>query len=136
MKTATVQRTVSAIVALAALAVVGGWWYWHVPSTYFPAQELDRSAVELAPVPIPFPSDPPGVHYYGKLRLDLFIDESGSVDRVELVDGNVPPAYWQPAAQAWRAARFFPAVRHGRNVKSRKRVELEIAPPVGGLKPE
>jgi hypothetical protein len=136
MKPRTLQRIVFAALAVAALAAVGGWWYWHVPSRYFPAAELDRSALERAPVAIPLPRDPAGVHFFGKLRLDLYIDEKGDVDRVEVLDGDVPPAYWQPAAEAWRRVKFFPAVRRGREVKSLKRVELEFAPPLRSLKPE
>lgn|GEM_PF-2285887 len=94
------------------------------PARYYRADELDWLAVPLAPIvfdhlrllargPI------------GTLRLSVYINEGGGVDKVELEEENAAPAALAEAVRReFLNARFAPALRQGRAVKSLKRIEV------------
>jgi len=117
--------------AAAGLAAVG--WMHRVPARYFPANEVDRKAFPLRRIDLDFPETREGVDYFGTLRLDVLINERGGVDRVEVIEATVPPAFRDMAVRAFATARFEPAVKDGRKVKSVKRVEVRFAPPARQL---
>ena len=58
----------------------------------------------------------------GTVMLMLYINEFGSVDRVEVVRSSGFPALDRAAAAAEKRSRFRPAVAGGRPVKSKARV--------------
>lgn len=58
----------------------------------------------------------------GTVMLTLYINEFGSVDRVEVVRSSGFPAFDRAAAAAEKRSRFRPAVAGGRPVKSKARV--------------
>jgi TonB family protein len=97
-----------------------------VPSRYFPANELDHVAAPLRAVDLSFPEKGPEI--YGKLRMNVFIDHRGVVDRVEVLESTVPPSFRNYAVDTFTATRFEPAQRGGRAVKSVKKVEVVFAP--------
>jgi len=123
------------LVAAAALFVgllAAYAWLW-TPWRYFPADRLSRVAYPRRDVGLQFPPGREGVDYYGTLRLDLYIDERGHVDRVQVEESSVPESFRASAVAAFAGTPFDPAVRYGRPVKSVKRVEVKFAPPIQGL---
>jgi hypothetical protein len=119
------------LLAAAVLAALG--WMRRVPERYFPAREVDRPAYPLRRVELPYPQGREGVDYYGTVRFDLLIDERGVVERVDVLEANVPTAYLDGSAQAFLETRFEPALKDGRKVRSVKRIEVRFAPPIRGL---
>ncbi|HXS51867.1 MAG TPA: TonB family protein [Usitatibacter sp.] len=128
-------RTAHFVAALALAAIAAGaiGWIDRVPARYFPENEVDRKAYPLRRIDLPYPDDRQGVDYYGTLRMELRINERGDVDRVQVLGSTLPPRYRDACVKAFATARFEPALREGRKVKSVKRVEVRFAPPVRGL---
>ena len=97
---------------------------------YFAAAELDvrpRPTVQIDPAyPRVAPTDG------GYLVLELLIDETGSVDRVNVAVAEPEGFFEQTAIDAFAAARFTPGRRNGVAVKSRTWVELRFHPLVPG----
>jgi hypothetical protein len=91
---------------------------------YFTARELDRLAVSFTP--LSFDRMRFGVEKLAEkpLRLRVFISASGGVDEVRFEDELRATAFEDEVRREFLAARFFPAVRHGRAVKSQKLVEI------------
>ena len=54
----------------------------------------------------------------------MFINEGGTVDEVRLEDRPGLPVFEDEVRREFLGARFVPAVRHGRAVKSQKLVEI------------
>ena len=69
-----------------------------------------------------YPADALRRKQTGTVQLMLYIDESGKVDRVEVVGSSGFPALDAAAASAEKKSRFRPVVRDGVPVKSRARV--------------
>lgn len=107
-------------------------WLW-TPWRYFPANELARVAYPMHDVGLQYPPGREGVDYFGTLRLDLYIDERGHVDRVDVAESTVPESFRASAVAAFAATPFDPAVRYGRPVRSLKKVEVKFAAPIMGL---
>lgn len=126
----------AAIAALLAAAAAAWWLY--VPSTYFAANEVDHVAAPLRGIELDFPETKLGADLYGTLRMNVFIDHHGVVDRIDVLESTVPPSYREYAIAVFRATRFEPAKRGGRAVRSVKKVEVVFkpAPRAGRLTPE
>jgi hypothetical protein len=91
---------------------------------YFTAKELDVLASPFTPMSfdrLRFGMDKAAEK---PLRLRVFISEAGVVDEVRFEDHAGAPAFEDEVRREFQAARFFPAVRHGRAVKSQKLVEI------------
>lgn len=97
---------------------------------YFAAAELDvrpRPTVQIDPAyPRVAPADG------GYLVLELLIDETGSVDRVNVAVAEPEGFFEQTAIDAFAAALFTPGRRNGVAVKSRTWIELRFHPLVPG----
>lgn len=89
---------------------------------YFAAAELDVQARPLQPIGLVLPPDAPA----GKTRLmlRLYINEQGGVDAVEVEQADPFGVLEREARRAFQDARFVPGQRHGRVVKSYKRIEV------------
>lgn len=122
-----------AVAVLAAVAAAGLWMHWRTPSRYFTASEVDHVATPLGDIGLAFPPSRGGIDYYGTLRLELYIDEQGRVDRVDVLESTVPASFRDEAVQRFAATRFEPATRKGRAVKSVKKVEVRFDSPLRGL---
>jgi hypothetical protein len=127
-------------IALGIAAVLGvGLAFLAYESTrYFRASELDMKPYPMRRIDIDFPPSTDGIEYFGKLRLDVYIDSQGGVDRVEVVDSKIPARLRDIAVKAFLQARWEPARKWGFRVKSVKVVEIEVAAPGGvdrALKP-
>jgi hypothetical protein len=91
---------------------------------YFTAKELDILAVPFTPMSfdrLGFALDKMSER---RLRLRVFINEAGTVDEVRLEGRTGVPAFEDEVRREFMGARFVPAVRHGRAVKSQKLVEI------------
>lgn len=118
------------VLALAFAAACAWLWApWH----YFTAAQVDRVAAPLRDVGLEFPPGRAGIDYFGTLRMNVYIDAKGHVDRVEVLDATVPASFRDSAVRAFERARFEPALRWGRAVKSVKKVEVRFDAPVRSL---
>jgi TonB family protein len=121
----------AATVAALAAAAAGAAW-WRENTRWFTAAEIDAPAQPAGFITPNFPQGPRGTGYLGRLRIDVYIDAAGKVSRVEVVESTLPPVFAERAVEAFAAARFEPARRFGRAVRSVKRLELDIEPPAPG----
>ena len=98
--------------------------------TFYPAAQLDRFPQELSRLKPAYPerADAAGV-VSGEVTLLLLIDESGAVNDASVVEAK-PEGYFEESALAWalERARFTPAQRNGRSVKSRVLVKVSYSP--------
>ena len=124
----TLIRIVVAIVmtALVAAAAIG-----TASMHYFDAKGLDPRPYPLHAVELQAPKDKNGVEYYGKLRLDIYIDADGVVDHVDAHESLVPQALRDEALRVFSQARWEPGRLWGIRVKSVKRVEVDLEAPPG-----
>lgn len=92
-------------------------------------QYLPRHMLTVPPRPestviIPYPPEVPGAgHHTG--RLALYIDEYGTVRRVEPLDQALQPAMLNAARSAFMASTFYPGELNG--APARSRIELEVS---------
>jgi hypothetical protein len=100
---------------------------------YFHASELDRRPYPLRRIDLDFPAVPGGIEYYGKLRMNVYIDSQGGVDRVEVVDSKIPARLRDIAVNAFSQVRWEPARKWGFRVKTVKAVEIDVEAPGGAL---
>ncbi len=92
-----------------------------VDPVYYAARELD-----LYPTPIEPLRALPTSQTRGWVRVLALVDETGTVTQAEIFDSDPPGAFDQAAVDAVSAARFSPARREGRAVRSRVLIELGI----------
>jgi len=107
----------------------------HLPATELPllvdpawyeAKDLDLYPRPLAPVQPEYPASAPAI--LGEVTLLLQIDEFGAVHQLSVVTAEPAGYFEEPALQAFQAARFAPAQREGRPVRSRIVVKVRFAP--------
>lgn len=93
------------------------------PDVYHARRELSRAPKPLGPIDITFP---PGVPTPGRHSavLAIYIDEAGTVRKVQPVDAPLPDAFEEAARNAFLAARFRAGEREGRVVKSFIHIEV------------
>lgn len=83
-----------------------------------PTREIDLEPPELR-----------GIPGQGKLILVLWINEAGTVDRVEIETSQVVSAMESILAERFHQTTFAPARLDGNPVKSRMKVEVIVRPP-------
>ncbi len=103
-------------VALAALDAL------QPPRYYLPA-ELDVRALPLSDIVPPDPGLPPGI--MGYVKLQVLVNEFGTVDAVNVIDAKPQGAFELSAVAAFRLARFSPGSLEGRAVKSQFVVQVD-----------
>jgi len=100
-------------------------------SPYYVSTELDvRPGIKRRVQP-GYPARAARENVSGKAIVGLYIDANGAVERVE-VERAAPPGYGfeDSAAAAFRAARFSPAMKGGKRVRAKMRIEVSFdAPP-------
>lgn len=96
--------------------------------TYYPAKQLDVHPAALQAIRPVYPDAPAQKDVEGHVILLLLIDESGAVREASVVESTPEGAFDESALTAFRHARFSPAQRNGRIVKSRVliRVSYEL----------
>jgi TonB family protein len=67
----------------------------------------------------------------GKAVLTLWINEHGTIDRVERVSSSLDDLFESAVLSQFQSMRFQPAERSGVPVKSLMKIEIELLPPSG-----
>lgn len=97
-------------------------------SAYYSARELDVFPIPREPLKFPYPRRAARDQIGGKVTVTLLVDETGAVNQV-VVDRAEPAGYFEESIRAvLGAARFSPARRNGRVVKSRIRIDVDYDP--------
>ncbi|MBU0592919.1 MAG: TonB family protein [Gammaproteobacteria bacterium] len=92
--------------------------------TYYPALEVDVHPTALQIIRPTYPDEAASSNVTGSVVLVLLLDESGKVQELSVEDANPSGMFEQSALDAFRNARFSPAQRNGRVVKSRMRIKV------------
>jgi protein TonB len=97
--------------------------------TYYPAKQVDMHPVALNLIKPAYPDKGVELGVEGKVVLLLLIDEIGVVKEVSVVEADPEEIFDESALAAFREARFAPAQKNGRAVKSRVliRVSYELS---------
>jgi protein TonB len=96
--------------------------------TWYRAQDLDLYPRALGPVAPAYPMQAQQEGIGGEVTLVLKVDEHGAVQDVAVVQA-VPEGYFEAAAiSAFQTARFMPAERDGRGVRSEVVVRVSFDP--------
>jgi TonB family protein len=117
-----------AIAIALALALLAGAY-----TRYFAASWLSVKPYPLRRVDLELPQAKNGIEYYGTVRLEVYINADGGVDRVDAAASTVPAEFRDDAVKAFSQARWEPGRIWGIRVKSVKRVEIDFEPPVRSL---
>lgn len=96
--------------------------------TYYPAKQVDVHPVALNLIKPVYPEKGVELGVDGKVVLLLLIDETGVVKEASVVEADPEGVFEESALAAFRNARFAPAQKNGRVVKSRVliRVSYEL----------
>ena len=97
-----------------------------VDPAWYEAKDLDLYPRPLAPVQPAYPASAPAI--LGEVTLLLQIDEFGAVQQLSVVTAEPVGYFEEPALLAFQTARFEPAQREGRPVRSRIVVKVRFAP--------
>lgn len=87
--------------------------------TYYPAKQVDVHPTALHPIKPDYPNKAAEQGVEGSAVLLLLIDEAGRVKEATVAEANPEGYFEESALAAFRPARFAPAQRQGRAVKSR-----------------
>jgi TonB family protein len=94
--------------------------------TYYPASELDVFPAPITPLKFEVPQQATRDNVRGKALVMLLLDESGAVRDIAVVSSE-PPGYFEEAAIAGFAeARFTPARKDDRPVRSRVLIAVDF----------
>ena len=92
---------------------------------YYSARELDVYPMPLQRIEVQAP--PQADRYDGRVQVLALIDETGRVTDAKVFDAEPAHTFDATAVDAIRGARFAPARKEGRQVRSRVLIELEFA---------
>ncbi len=95
---------------------------------YYSSLEVDVRAEPLNEVDLVYPRLAYQKRTKGKVTLRIFINERGGIDRVTVLESEPRGVFEEAALTATRALQFSPATRSGRNVKSRKDIQVDFDP--------
>jgi periplasmic protein TonB len=92
--------------------------------TYYGTRQLDVFPRLLAPLDLGYRGKAADDGVAGRVRLLVMIDEVGMVRDVSVVEAEPASYFEDEASRALMAARFAPAYRNGRAVRSRMQIEV------------
>lgn len=87
-----------------------------IDTTWYLARQVDKSARAVDVVP-EYPDQARRRNQEGTLKLMVKIDDLGRVRDVEVVEADLPGVFDEAALEAFRNARFQPAMKDGRPVR-------------------
>jgi protein TonB len=87
--------------------------------TWYPAKQVDVHPIALAQIKPDYPEQAAARGVEGSVVLLLLIDQAGAVKEASVVEANPEGVFDDSAQAAFRDARFAPAQKNGRAVKSR-----------------
>lgn len=95
----------------------------HTEAHYFPVRDLSLRPSVIRDVS-------PALRFVGvpaqTVILRLFINEQGSIDRVDTEQSFLPEAMEESLREAFAAVKFQPGIREGAPVKSQMRIEVRL----------
>jgi TonB family protein len=94
---------------------------------YHPASELTERPQPLAAI---VPSFPDGAPPTGRVKLNLYINERGAVDAVDITEAEPAGEFEQATVQAFSEARFRPGYKDGIPVRSQLALEVRFGEPL------
>lgn len=97
---------------------------------YLPRGELTVPPRLVGSLDVPFPDDITGVVSL-QVRLTLFIDERGTVQRIRVDTPGVHPSFERSIRESFGAAKFTPGELERVAVRSQLRLEVEFHAPGG-----
>lgn len=92
--------------------------------TFYPALEVDVHPTALSAVQPAYPDRAAKANVAGSVILVLLLDEGGAVKEVSVEEATPPGYFEESAVAAFRHARFTPAQRGGKLVKSKMRIKV------------
>jgi TonB family protein len=95
---------------------------------YFSADDVDARAQPTNDVLLFYPLNAYKRKISGTVKMTLLINERGSLDKVIVVDATPPGIFEEAALEAVGKLQFTPALRGGRQVKSRKTIDVVFDP--------
>lgn len=93
--------------------------------TYYAVRQLDVYPALASPVELVYPAAAAASNVKGRVLLLLLIDASGTVDDASVVEAEPAGYFEHEARRTLRSARFKPALKDGRAVKSRILVNVD-----------
>jgi len=96
--------------------------------TWYPAKQLDLYPQLLSPARPRYPDAAARENLAGAVTLLVMVDENGFVRDAEVAQADPPGYFEEEALAAFREARFAPAAREGRPVRSRILVRVTFSP--------
>ena len=101
----------------------------HLPmDIYYASGEVDKRAEPMNEVDLVYPLGAYQQRIRGTVRLDIFVNEQGGIDKVAVIDSKPPGVFEEAALQAVAALKFSPAIKNGVPVKNRKAIEVTFDP--------
>lgn len=88
-----------------------------IDPTWYRAREVDTTAKPIGSITPVYPDEARRRNKDGTLKLMLKIDDLGRVRDAEVVEADPPGLFEEAALEAFRAARFHPAMKDGRPVR-------------------
>ena len=122
-------RLAGAIAAAIALQAAAAEPAKPASSRYYPVHELDVRPGITRKVEPRYPEAAARRGLSGQVTIRLYIDEKGSVTRVETLRAD-PPGYFERSAErAFRTAHFTPGMKGGHAVKTKMTIEVDYDSP-------
>lgn len=97
-----------------------------VDLNYYTAREVDEHPKSLMQIVPGYPEEADRQRVSGIVHLKLKIEESGMVSDIEIMDARPPGMFDRSALEAFRDARFSPAKKAGRPVRSLIVIEVQF----------
>jgi protein TonB len=95
---------------------------------FHPARDLDVYPIPLVRVAPPYPEEAKRARIAGAVTLLVLVDEFGRVSAVNVLDARPEGVFDAAAKDAYAAAVFSPASRHGHAVRSRLVIQVDFDP--------
>lgn len=102
---------------------------------YYPSSQLDVYPALVQPVNLEYPQHAANDGISGRVQLMLLIDETGSVREVTIIDPGPARLFEKKLRSAFTQARFSPARKGGRAVRSRVQIGVDYRPGVAAGTP-
>lgn len=90
--------------------------------------EVDVRAQPINMPVLVYPEKAQQMRIGGLVRLRVYLNESGKIDKVNVVAANPPGVFEESALSALLATSFTPAQKNGHAVKSQKLIEIKFDP--------
>ena len=101
---------------------------------YYDAKEVDQPARAVGDGLLEYPREALKRRLPGKVKLRLFIDESGMLVRSEVIDAQPREVFEQAALEAVHTMQFAPARKAEQPVRSQRTVEITFDPDPAALR--